>query len=549
MLKLNAHTFALGAILGFAAIVFGSGVLYGLPQEFDADELLFVVNAAKMLADGTLDPRWYGVPANMLMYALAAIFAVMGVVGVAIGAFDSLGDLGELFLRDVTLFHAAGRTLTVLTAVLCMPIMWRIMEKLEVDRRFGYLALLVFCLSPLIVRYSSIIRGDVYQMFFNLAGLWFSLRVLDQKHFYRDIAIAGACVGFALSNKYPGVIGAVPVIGAAIILLAGKHISLKRAAIGLAIAGVASLVATFVTAPFLFLKFQDVLGNLASEGRPSHLGHTNEGVAFALNFYLVDVLPGAVSVLGAVLALAGLTWFAPKGAFQRGALLVGALFFAYLLFIASLNLFWQRWGIPLVPLACIGIALALSRLAQMLGERAKLRMAISIAATILILTPLAQTTYAEATARAFNHDTRTRSMDWIGANLPAHTPILLEAFSPALSTEEFDVRTTAQGEIVRWADNSGRVRVIANFGHHAEQWPHPAESFIAAARAAGVRYVVTSEWPGLYAAESDVYPREHLFYETLSRELHLVHAFDPEPNELGPPIMLYSLDPPAQGEN
>jgi 4-amino-4-deoxy-L-arabinose transferase-like glycosyltransferase len=553
MLKLNPHTIAIVAIIGFAALVFGSGILYGLPQEFDADELLFVVHAAKMLADGTIDPRWYGIPASMLMYALAAIFALMGVIGVAIGALDSLGELGQLFLRDVTLFYAAGRTLTVFTTLLCMPVMWRIMQILEVDRRSAYLALLAFCLSPLIVRYASVIRGDMYQMLFNLVGLWFALRALDQKHFYRDMAIAGACVGFALSNKYPGVLGAVPVIGAAIILLVDKHISLKRAAIGLALAGVASVVATFITAPFLFLHFREVLVNLAAEGRPSHLGHTNQGMAFALNYYVMDVLPGAVSIIGAVLALAGLTWFAPKKALQRGALLVGALFLAYLLFIASLNLFWQRWAIPLVPLACIGIALALDRLMQLLRDRARLRLAISIAASILILAPLAHTTYFEATARAFNHDTRARSMKWIQANLPRGTPILLEAFSPALSSEEFDVRISSQGEIVRWTDRSGRVRVIANFGHHAEQWTGSAESFIAAARAAGVQYVATSEWPGLYARERNAYPRQHLFYETLARELRLVRAFNPTANEWGPPVMLYALDPPeaaqTQSEN
>lgn len=494
MLKLNAHSIALGAILGFAAIVFGSGIFYGLPQEFDADEGIFVVYAAQMLADGTLDPRWYGIPASMLMYALATIFAVIGVVGVAIGAFDSLGELGQLFLRDVTLFHAAGRALTVLTALLCVPIMWRIMQRLKIDRRFGYLALLVFCLSPLIARYASIIRGDVYQMFFNLLGLWFSLRVLEQKHFYRDIAIAGACVGFALTNKYPGVLGAVPVIGAAIILLVRKQISFKRAAVGLALAGAASLVAAFLTGPFLFLNFEGVLGGLMSEGRPSHLGQTSQGLGFAINFYLIDVLPGAVSVVGALLALASLTWLAPKTSLQHGALLLGALFFAYLLFIASLNLYWQRWAIPLVPLAAIGIALALSQLFQMLGERPKIRLATLIAAPILILAPLAQATYADTTARAFNRDTRTRSMDWIRENLPRGTTILLEAFSPALSIEEFDVRVPNQGAIKHWSERSGRARVIANFGHHAEQWPGSAESYLAAARAAGVQYVTTTEF-------------------------------------------------------
>jgi len=542
--RIDPQTIALPAILALAAIVFGSGILYGLPQEMDADEGLFVVGAAKMLADGTLDPRWYGIPASMLMYALAAIFALMGVIGVAIGAFDSLGELGQLFLRDVTLFHAAGRTLTVLTTLPCMPIMWRIMRQLEIDRRFAYLALLTFCLSPLIVRYASLIRGDIYQMLFNLVSLWFALRALDQKHFYRDMTIAGACVGFALTNKYPGVLGAVPVIGAAIILLVRKQITFKIAALSLGLAALASLAAAFLTGPFLFLNFEGVLGGLAAEGRAAHLGQTNQGLGFAVNFYVLDVLPGAVSVVGAVLALAGLTWFAPKVAFQRGGVLVGALFFAYLIFIASLNLYWQRWAIPLVPLAAIGIALALSRLFEMIAERLRLRLASLIVAPILILAPLAHVTYIDATARAFNQDTRTRSMAWIREHLQPGTTILLEAFSPALSTEEFDVRVPNQGRIRPWSEQSGRVRVIANFGHHAEQWPGSAESYLAAARAAGVQYITTSEWPGLYAANSDQYPRQHLFYETLAHELRLVQAFGPAPNELGPPVMLYSLDPP-----
>lgn len=547
MLKWNTHRTILAAILALAAIVFGSGIMYGLPQEFDADELLFVVTSAKMLADGTIDPRWYGIPASMLMYALAAIYAFMAVIGVVIGAFASPGDIGELFLRDVTLFHAAGRALTVITALACMPIMWLIMRRLQIDRRFGYLALLVFCLSPLIARYSSVIRGDIYQMFFNLAGLWFSLRALDQKHFLRDMAIAGACVGFAVSNKYPGIIGAVPVIGAAIILLLRKQIPFKRTAIALVIAGAASLAATFVTAPFLFLNFQGVLGGLAAEARPSHLGQTSTGLGFALQFYLLDVLPGAVSILGAIAALAGLTWFAPKSAFERGGILVGALFFAYLFFIASLNLYWQRWAIPLVPLAAIGIALALNRAWEMLRERGQLRLGATIAASLLILAPIAQTTFVDATARAFNRDTRTRSMEWIQANVPHGSTFLLEAFSPALSTEDYDVRFANLDEIKRWSDNSGRTRIIANFGHHAEQWTGSAESFLEAARTAGVQYVTTTEYPGLYAAEASAYPERNAFYDALARDLHLVQAFEPQPGELGPPIMIYSLDTAPSG--
>lgn len=550
MLNWNAHRTILAAILALAAIVFGSGVMYGLPQEFDADEILFVVTSTKMLADGTIDPRWYGVPANMLMYALAAIYALMAVIGVLIGAFASLSDIGQMFLRDVTLFHVAGRALTVVTALACMPVMWLIMKRLQVDRRFGYVALLVFCLSPLIARYSSVIRGDVYQMFFNLLGLWFSLRALDQKNFLRDMAIAGACVGFALSNKYPGVIGAVPVIGAALILFVRKQVPFKRAAIALLIAGAASLVATFITAPFLFLNFQGVLGGLAAEGRPSHLGQTSTGLGFALQFYVLDVLPGAVSILGAILAIAGLTWFAPKPALERGGILVGALFFAYLIFIASLNLYWQRWAIPLVPLAAIGIALALARAWEMLLERGQIRLGATILAPLLILAPIAYTTSVDATARAFNRDTRTRSMEWIQANVPHGATFLLEAFSPALSTEDYDVRVPNLDQIKRWSDNSGRVRVIANFGHHAEQWTGSAESYIAAAREAGVQYITTTEWPGLYAAESATYPERHAFYDALARDLHLVQAFEPQPGELGPPIMIYEIDPaPHTAEN
>ena len=56
-----------------AFIWFASGIFYGLPQELDPDEQLFVRGAGNILANRTLDPGWYGAPAQLLVYLLERV--------------------------------------------------------------------------------------------------------------------------------------------------------------------------------------------------------------------------------------------------------------------------------------------------------------------------------------------------------------------------------------------------------------------------------------------------------------------------------------------
>ena len=83
---IRAVPVALWLLLGLALVLRLVIVRYGLPQEFDPDEEIFVRAALRMIRVGSLDPDWYGQPGSTLIDGLAALYAAHGLLGVLSGA-------------------------------------------------------------------------------------------------------------------------------------------------------------------------------------------------------------------------------------------------------------------------------------------------------------------------------------------------------------------------------------------------------------------------------------------------------------------------------
>lgn len=539
------------ALLGLGFAVRLATVHYGLPQLLDPDEQIFVGVAGGMLRDMTLDPGWYGAPASTLILALTLFYGIFGVVGLVTGQFSSPADISALYYGDPTVFFLIGRVTTVVVGMLCLLAAMAIMRRLA-SVSGVVVATAVLALSPLMVHYSSVIRMDMYQILFMLLTVHFSLLIAESGRL-RSFIFAGVCLGLAVASKYPGVIAAIAIVGAAVCYLRSVIDSEFHVWKGLVAAAAASVVSAFLVGPFLFLNFGEVIKDVLLEARSRHLSATSSGFISAIWTYLTEFIPTAMGWPATLVGIGGLVILATRGKWS----IVPLLFAAYLLFMSALSLIWLRWALPLLPLVAIGVAVgvdeissAFIRLARRLAGRLHalpvsraVKMAITMATGVLLVVPPAAETLEKSRARLFNDDTRVLAKRWIDNNLPSNASILLETYAPQLSRDNYDVLVISGGEIRRWADVS----------KHRRPRPFGSENLgignvaplkrLRMIEMASPDYIVISNWYDRAADESERYPNIYGFYKELLGRANLIKEFSPSSRTLGPKIRILELGP------
>jgi hypothetical protein len=348
------------------------------------------------------------------------------------------------------------------------------------------------------VQFSTIIRPDMLQILFMLLVIMSSMAALSHpKQFRRHLMLAGFSLGFATASKYPGVLAVVP-IGLSALLVRG--ISIRERALALLAAAVASILAVFVSSPYLLLDIGSVLGDLTKEARSFHLSATSPGFGGALRAYLFQALPSAVGIPAAGIGAAGLLLLLLK---LNRYITIPALFAVYLLAISSLSLYWERWALPLIPLLAVGFAYLASTAFTRLIRRVTIGSAIIVAvlAAVTIVPPLLASA-KDAERRLNNRNSRVVAYDWVLTNLPAGSRVLLETYSPQLSVDQFDVYFADEGELASW-----RVRKRANrpdgfFGNIGKGLGSTCDEGAAELlRRAEIDYVIVSTWYDRYLAE------------------------------------------------
>lgn len=531
---------ALFFLLCAAAVLYLSSVMYGLPQELDSDERLFFNAAVELLQNGTLDPDWYGAPAQPLIYLLALIIAFIAVIGTIFGQFETFADVGPYFLDNVTLFYAAGRIANVAVTLACLWLTDRLIRKIGIDGLWRWIALVLLCLSPLWSNYASIVRMDMMQIFFMLAILLFCIDAIARKSPIRNLVLAGACLGVAVTSKYPAIVSVVPIITSAALLIRSNTWSLRDAIRALALAAAASLAAAFVTGPYLFLNFAGVLQDVIWEARDSHLGYTGRGFFPQFSYYMLDVLPSALTSFGFVLGLAGLVAIGRR---SEAGMLIGIFAAVYLVFISSLSLQWARWTLPLLPLLVVGIAAGGQAVETYLHKNfadSRVKSGFSSIFAICALVFLAPTTISVTQARATNNDTRVEALNWIEANIPPGSQILSETYAPALRVDLFELHVPSnQVGIDYWRNRSKRARPYGFYGRFPKGWAGDVNGFREALAAREIEYVVMSDgFFSRYAEDQDNASSESRFYEVIFEDYQQIKSFEKSRFKLGPEILV-----------
>lgn len=519
-------------VIGLALALRLAGVAYGLPQQLDTDEIHFLSAAGRMLANRSLDPEWYGAPASTLIDVLALLYGGYVGIGLVTGFFDGFSNVVADVYFDASAYILIGRVFTATIGTACLVVVYKICREFGASVVWSTTAIALLAVSPLMIHYSSIIRMDMLQVLFNLMIALFVVKALEAPRMKFFVG-AGVALGLAVTSKYPGVVGVVLIIAAAVVLRIQRRLTPRMEFRVLAVAGAASVVTAFVVGPYLFIHFSDVLTAVAREARPSHVSATSAGLLSSIFDYLTDVLPRAltyfVAVLG-ILAIVGIN-------LVRHGWVVSLFFATYLVFIASLSLFWARWALPLIPFAVIALAVVLDRVDRWLSIRFSSSKALRYIAVALLVAPLGWRGLQESWTRATDSDTRVVALRWAQKNVPQGATVLVETYAPALAATQYRVLIAHGDRLVPWSSLSKLRRPSGFYGSLGDiARPDDAKAVIDMIEAGAVDYIFLSNWVNRYRAEKAIYGKELAMYELILDSYPTVRTFSGADADRGPMI-------------
>jgi hypothetical protein len=407
------------------------GFRQGLPYVYNADENAHFVAGAIGMFGHTYNPHYFINPPGFT-YLLHAAFQV---------GFGGRDGVSASYAADPTDVFAFARALSGALGAIAVGLLAWAGARLF-DRRVGLLAAALLAVAFLPVHYAHFALNDVPTLaplclsLAGVGGVFLRGRLLDY-------ALAGVGLGLACATKYTGGIVLLPLLAAAAV---GAGQGGSRRIGGLAVAAVLALAAFLVANPFAALDFSAFRDGLSQQSAASSDGGGKLGLTASrgIAYYLGTATWGlgwlpALAALGGAVALSVRDW-------RRALVLVPALV-VFVLFMGTRDRYFARWLLPIYPLAALLAAYgALAALAWLRRPAA----AVALAGVLLCAQGLVFAIHNDVVlARA---DTRQLARDWMVANVPAGTRVVIEPVMPDswASDPGTAVRGTT-GNGARWA--------------------------------------------------------------------------------------------------
>jgi hypothetical protein len=404
------------------------GVRQGLPYAYNTDEADHFVPHAVAMFGHSLNPHYFANPPGFT-YVLHYLFAI---------AYGGTKGVRHAFAHDPTGVYALSRVAAAVLGVIALWLLYATGARLF-NRAVGLLAAAIEAVAFLPVFYAHLALNDVPTLAPLTLSLLGSAGVLTKGR-KRDYVIAGIGLGLACATKYTAGIVAVPFVVAVVSrALVRKETSagsklVLHAALGALLTLLAAAVAFFVANPYSLLDYKSFHAELVHQSTLSaeaqgKLGAPRQG---GVIYYLWSLTWGfgwvpALAALGGAVAI----WW-------RRVALGWLLVPAPILFLAFMGLqgrYFGRWLMPILPLLCLLAAFFVLALAGWLARLARHaprgRLALAAAVLLVALTLAQGLVYSVHSgitlARA---DTRNITREWLLANVPEHTKIVVEPVSP-----------------------------------------------------------------------------------------------------------------------
>jgi hypothetical protein len=514
---------AVGVLMAGALALRLWGVKEGLPYAYNADENAHFVPKAIQLFGHGWNPHYFVNP-PAYTYVLHLVFALW--YGGREGVSSTFAiDQGQVFIIARVVSAIAG-TLAIWALYLAGSRFF--------DRRIGLLSAALLAVAFLPVFYSHLALNDVPTLAPICLSLWGTAGVLrdGRRHYY---VLAGVGLGLACATKYTGGIVLLPLLGA---------VALRRDVKGIVLAGVLSVLAFFVANPYAFIDhgaFHQGLvhQSTAADDALGKLGLTqSSGIAYYLWTFTWGL--GWVPAIAAAVAIVVLALRDPPAFVVLAPAPV-----AFLLFMGTQGRFFGRWLMPIFPLACILAAYLAVRAVDALAARrpALAPVLLAVGAVALCGQGLVYSLHSgRVLARA---DTRNLARDWLVANVPEHSRIVVEPVVPDSWAQDLGHPSALTANGYRWAKfptsrtnvaRDGSIHLGAGGIVNIEDYERELQpGLIDLYEEKGYCYVVSgSTQRGRSEVQPRQVPRAVAYYAELERRADKVAEFSPYHRGDGP---------------
>lgn len=524
---------ALAIILAVALAWRLNNVGFGLPSMYDPDEPIFMITALKLLGEGTLNPGWFGHPGSTTIYLVALIDAAVAAAGLLSGRYADVEEFARAAYANPALLFVPARVAMALLGVGAVWLTHALGKRME-GQAVGLLAAGLLAINGLHIAWSQVVRTDIHASVFMLAAMIFAVRAMTGGRL-ADFLVAGVFAGFATATKWPAATVFLAVAGAALgaARASGDY---RLAARRVALSAAAALLALFLASPFILLDWQTVLANVSGEVKNGHLAHTGRGFIANLGFY-AGQLSAATGPLGPPLAVAGLLLAGKRSRAARFVIIPVTL--AFLALIASQNMVWSRWVLPLLPMASLLMAVAILALAELAGKALGPAWKRPAAAALALAVAIPSAMGAVGQARERANDTRAAAARWAAANVPAGSAVVFEHLEIALRHQPW----TFLFPIGEAGCIDGLKALESGVSFEKVQRLRKGSPIIDLGNVSLVRldscrgdYAVLTYYD-LYLAEAGQFPREVEIYRRLLAGGRTVALFRPVPGRAGGPVV------------
>jgi hypothetical protein len=448
------------------------GIGQGLPYAYNSDEAAhFVPRAIGMFVLG-YNPHYFANP-PAFTYLLHLVFAVW---------FGGRAGVSHTFAVNPTAVFVVARATAALLGTLAVWLLYLAGARLF-DRVVALLAAGLEAVAFLPVFYAHLALNDVPTLASLTLSLLGTAGVLRRGRL-RDYLVAGVGLGLGCATKYTAGIVLAPLLAAAAAQYLtpdrserdrhhrseiGQQIGGAAAAgrgrvlVGMAVAGIAALVAFLVANPYAALDlhaFREgiVHQSAVSDEAQGKLGAPRES---GIGYYLWSFTWG----LGWVPALAALggavtVWWRER---TLGWVLVPAPLL-YLAFMGAQGRYFGRWLLPIFPIVCLLAALFALQLAAVLTRRAPRLRGAAVVVAVLALCGQGLVYSVHSDLVLSRADTRNLTRAWMAAHVPVGALVVIEPVVPDGWVQDVGHPTLTTGNGNRWIKYKSLVSVITSAG-------------------------------------------------------------------------------------
>ena len=423
-------------VLVVAAVLRFWGIRHGYPFSYYPDEQHFI-NRAVSFGSGDFNPHWFHKPA-FLMYLLFFEYGLFYIIGKTLGYFSDVAAFAVYYFKNPWPFILIGRMTVTLFGIATVYVTYRIGERFW-SKRVGLYASLLLALCYGHIFSGQDVKADVPTAFFTVLSVYNLLSIVENDFQAKDYIRAGLFAGLGTATKY------YPIALLPCILAASLYEMFRRKKLLVFRKYIYALISFwgiyFLSSPYNFL---DPLGRKATFGQivkmfnmispyKLNLYAPFQGKEEVLatryeNHYLLKSVYNYIHVLFsqegagiviAVIFILGLIYMFAKLSIKNSILLSFPVIFSVISIITSPSYTEVRHQLIIYPFLSIAGAFALSQFFKKLDNQRSA----SLLLTIALLFPLYHV--VRNNILVSKTDTRSLARNWIEANIPAGTKLLL----------------------------------------------------------------------------------------------------------------------------